>query len=128
MQQSTWEAHSVYWELRYAMGRPQKPRNNPTVIRVQCGTKNGHEIHRTNDEKSCALCLDAVNSYQTQRNRSLGVQQFQPAACGTNSGYQRHLNNDETACDDCLAAHRAHALFYNFNAAERARLQGGGEE
>lgn len=115
------------WKLRYAMGRPQKPRNNSTVIRPQCGTKNGYEIHRTKDETACVLCLDAVNSYQTTRNRSLGVQQFQEAAHGTNAGYQRHLNNNESACADCLRAHRAHVVFYNLNAEERARLQGGGE-
>jgi len=116
------------WDLRYSMPRPQKPRSNPTVIRLQCGTKNGYEIHRKNDETACALCLDAVNGYQTQRNRSFGVQPFQQAAHGTNAGYQRHLNNNESACDDCLAAHRAHVVFYNLDAAERTKLQGVGEK
>ena len=115
------------WVQRYAMGRPQKTRNNPTVIRVQCGTKNGYEIHRKNNETSCVLCLDAVNNYQTQRNRSLGVQPFQSAVCGTNGGYQRHLNNNETACNDCLAAHRAHVVFYNLDAAKRDKIQEGVE-
>jgi len=118
----------VDWKLRYAMGRPQKPRSNPTVIRLQCNTKNGYDIHLKNGEAACALCLDAVNTYQTQRNRSRGVQPFQQAAHGTNAGYQRHLKNNESACNDCLAAHRAHVVFYNLNAAERARLQGEGEE
>ena len=105
------------WAERYAMSRPRKDRGNPPVIRAQCGTRHGYNLHGQNDENSCKLCLEAVNDYANQRNRDLGVPEFQPAEHGTNGRYMRHLREEGVPvnCPECLQAHNEHVQWYNLS-------------
>ena len=109
------------WVERYAMSRPRTVRSNPPVIRAQCGSRYGLSLHAKNDENSCELCLEATRNYANDRNRSLGVPEFQPAQCGTNGGYMKHLHDGESACTECLRAHNEHVQWYNLPSEIRDR-------
>jgi len=118
----------VNWSERYAANkRRTTTTENEQVIRSQCGTRNGYDIHRRNNEPACIICLDAVREYAQKRNRARGVQEFKPAECGTNGGYMKHLRKNDIACEPCLQAHKEHVLKYK-TAPEQATTDEGTEE
>ena len=101
------------WSERYAVNkRRNTTTENEQLIRTQCGTRNGYDLHRNNNELACIVCLDAVREYAQKRNRARGVQEFKPAECGTNGGYMKHLRENDISCESCLQAHKEHVLKY----------------
>ena len=60
----------------------------------------------------CDECRIAKRNYDNNRNRKLGIAEFEPARCGTLGGHQRHIRNNERPCGSCKKAIRVRSSQY----------------
>lgn len=69
------EANRLYWKSHRAKKAHKYKPENPTVLRFECGSYSGYQIHQRLDEAQCQDCRKAKNEYSANWNKNITPEQ-----------------------------------------------------